>query len=95
MEQTGKIVPNVVSICPKVVPIHAKNSKTNSAKEAASREPGLSPSEVICFHIKTLLQGEATKMQLFRRAHFVITFSISFYAHLHILCQLKQNCKTA
>ena len=32
-----------------------------------------------------------TKMQLFRRAHFVITFPISFYAHVHILCQLEQN----
>ena len=32
-----------------------------------------------------------TKMQLFRRAHFVITFPISFYALAHILCQLEQN----
>ena len=31
-----------------------------------------------------------TKLQLFRRAHFVITFPISFYAHVHILCQLEK-----
>ena len=31
------------------------------------------------------------KMQLFRRAVFVITFPVSFYAHVQILCQLEQN----
>ena len=36
-----------------------------------------------------------TKMQLFRRVHFVITFLISFYKQVHVLCQLEQNnCKT-
>ena len=36
-----------------------------------------------------------TKMQLFRRADCKITFPKSFYAHVHILCQLEpNNCKT-